>query len=97
MSPNPPTNFPLIRLEQVSLSPSLSSQYLLKQISLSIFRGEQVAIIGPSGAGKTSLLRLLNRLVEPSEGTIYLEEQTLREIPPIQLRQRVVLVPQEAK
>jgi D-methionine transport system ATP-binding protein len=92
-----PHNFPLIRLEQVSISASVGSLYLLEHISLTVSRGDRIAIIGPSGAGKTSLLRLLNRLVEPTRGNIYLQGQPLAQIPPMQLRQQVVLVPQEAK
>jgi D-methionine transport system ATP-binding protein len=86
-----------LRLEQVSLSASVGSHYLLKHISFEVFRGDRVAIVGPSGAGKTSLLRLLNRLSEPTAGSIYLENQDYRQIPVIQLRQQVTLVPQESK
>jgi D-methionine transport system ATP-binding protein len=86
-----------LRLEQVSLSASVGSHYLLKNISFEVFRGDRVAIVGPSGAGKTSLLRLLNRLSEPTVGSIYLENQEYRQIPVIQLRQQVTLVPQESK
>ncbi|MBW4575040.1 MAG: ATP-binding cassette domain-containing protein [Aphanothece sp. CMT-3BRIN-NPC111] len=86
-----------LRLEQVSLGTSLSSQYLLKDISFELFPGSCIAIIGPSGAGKTSLLRLLNRLIEPTSGTIYLENQSYENIPVIQLRRQVMLVPQEPK
>ena len=62
-----------------------------------MFQGDRIAIVGPSGAGKTSLLRLLNRLSEPSLGSIYLENQEYRLIPVIQLRQQVTLVLQESK
>jgi D-methionine transport system ATP-binding protein len=84
-------------LEQVNLSASVGSQYLLKGISFEVFKGDRVAIVGPSGAGKTSLLRLLNRLSEPTSGSIYLENQEYRQIPVIQLRQQVPLVLQESK
>ncbi len=86
-----------LRLEQVNLSASVGSQYLLKGISFEVFKGDRVAIVGPSGAGKTSLLRLLNRLSEPTSGSIYLENQEYRQIPVIQLRQQVPLVLQESK
>lgn len=86
-----------LRLEQVSLSASASSQYLLRGISFEVFKGDRIAIVGPSGAGKTSLLRLLNRLGEPTSGSIYLENQEYRQIPVIQLRQQVPLVLQESK
>lgn len=86
-----------LRLDQVSLSASVGSQYALQDISFEVFKGERIAIVGPSGAGKTSLLRLLNRLSEPTAGAIYLENQGYRQIPVIQLRQQVTLVQQESK
>ena len=86
-----------LRLEQVNLSVSVGSHYLLKDISFEVFKGDRVAIVGPSGAGKTSLLRLLNRLSEPTAGSIYLENQEYRQIPVLQLRQQVTLVLQESK
>lgn len=86
-----------LRLEQVSLSGSVGTHYLLNDISFEVFKGDRVAIVGSSGAGKTSLLRLLNRLSEPSAGSIYLENQHYPQIPVTQLRQQVTLVPQETK
>ena len=86
-----------LSLDKVSLSASVGSQYLLKDISFEIGKTELICLIGASGAGKTSLLRLLNRLSEPSAGTIYLEGQDYRSIPVIQLRQQIVLVQQESK
>lgn len=86
-----------LRLEQVSLSGSVGSQYLIKDISCEVLTGERIAIIGASGAGKTSLLRLLNRLSEPTTGLIYLENQKYQQIPVLQLRQQVTLVAQESK
>lgn len=56
-----------------------------------------MAIVGASGAGKTSLLRLLNRLSEPTSGAIFLNNQALSQLPTVQLRQQVVLVLQESK
>lgn len=70
---------------------------LLREISFEVFRGDRVAIVGSSGAGKTLLLRLLNRLSDPTGGTIYLNNQDLTHIPVIQLRRQVVLVLQESK
>lgn len=86
-----------LRLDRVSLTASVGSRYLLKDISFAVHAGDRICIIGPSGAGKTSLLRLLNRLNEPSAGTIYLEDRDYRTIPVIQLRQQIPLVQQESK
>lgn len=50
------------------------------------------AVVGPSGAGKTSLLRCLNRLEEPDEGDVMLEGQDVRDIDPLELRRRVGMI-----
>lgn len=55
-----------------------------------------MAVVGPSGAGKSSFLRLLNRLDEPTGGTVRLEGIDYRQIPPRELRRRVGMVTQTA-
>lgn len=94
-------NVTQLRLEQVNLFAKLKAQLqgypILQDISFEVAAGDRIAIIGPSGAGKTHLLRLLNRLSEPSSGKIYLENQEYCQIPVVQLRQQVTLVLQESK
>ncbi|QLE54763.1 ATP-binding cassette domain-containing protein [Nostoc sp. TCL26-01] len=91
----------LLRLEQVSLYAKLKTQLqgypILQDISFEVSGGDRLTIIGPAGAGKTSLLRLINRLSEPHSGKIYLENQEYHHIPITQLRQTVTLVLQEPK
>ncbi len=87
----------IVQVEQVSLAASIGSAYLLQDISFEVNRGDRLVILGPSGAGKTSLLRLLNRLSTPTTGAIKLEDCSITDIPVIDLRRQVVLVPQEAK
>ncbi|MEM1172093.1 MAG: ATP-binding cassette domain-containing protein [Cyanobacteria bacterium P01_H01_bin.35] len=84
-------------LDKVSLTTPVSSQYLLKDISFALEKGAKVAVVGASGAGKTSLLRLLNRLNSPTSGYIYLDNQDYSKIPVMQLRKEVSLVLQESK
>jgi putative ABC transport system ATP-binding protein len=67
---------------------------LIDEISVSIRPGEFLAIVGPSGSGKSSLLRLLNRLDEPSAGTVYFQGVDYRQIPPSELRRRIGMVTQ---
>jgi D-methionine transport system ATP-binding protein len=86
-----------LRLQQVSLVAGVGSHYLLQDVSCEVFRGDRIAIIGPSGAGKTSLLKLLNRLSEITQGQIYFGDREIRQIPVLQLRQRITLVLQESK
>jgi len=88
---------PQLQLDRVTLKTALGAQPLLQDISCKVFQGDRVAIVGASGAGKTSLLRLLNRLSEASQGQIFFEEQDIRQIPVISLRQQLTLVSQESK
>lgn len=94
--------------DRVSLSPrlwtsaqatanELPAYFLVKELSLGIAAGDRIAIVGASGGGKTSLLRLLNRLSEPTSGTLYWQGRPYATIPVLQLRQQVVLVLQESK
>ncbi len=85
-----------LRLEKVNQTTRLGTD-LLTNISFGVDRAEKVAIIGPSGAGKTSLLRVLNRLTSPSSGSIYLEKRHYREISVLEWRREVTLVLQESK
>lgn len=80
------------QLEQVSLRPPIGSRLLLQEISGELMAGDRCALIGATGAGKTLLLRLLNRLIDPSQGKILFQERDLRQIPIAQLRQVVTLV-----
>lgn len=64
----------------------------LRAIDLDIPAGEVVAIVGPSGAGKTSLIRLLNRLDDPSQGTVSYQGSPIESIHVRQLRRRVAFV-----
>jgi D-methionine transport system ATP-binding protein len=73
------------------------SDYLLRDVTFEVFQGDRIAIVGASGAGKTSLLRLLNRLISPTQGTLYLDDRPYAEISPVSLRQQMLLLPQEPK
>lgn len=88
---------PVLRLEKVSLQGTVGSDFLLQDISFEIEPGEKVGIIGASGAGKTSLLRLLNGLVSTTEGIIYVRGVPSQQLKPAELRRCVVLAPQEPK
>ncbi|HEX7344543.1 MAG TPA: ATP-binding cassette domain-containing protein, partial [bacterium] len=59
-------------------------------------RGENVAIVGPSGAGKTTLIALILRLLDPAQGCITLDGIALKEIQPDHLRRLFGVVPQES-
>lgn len=86
-----------MQLKNVTLAASVGSSNILEDISFSLFPGDRLAIVGASGAGKTSLLRLLNSLSEPTSGSVYFNNQPLGSMMKIQLRQQVVLLLQEPK
>lgn len=67
---------------------------VVNDVSLDVCRGELLGIVGASGSGKSSLLRLLNRLDEPTSGTVYFENVDYRSIPPRELRRRLGMVTQ---
>ena len=62
---------PLIQLKQVSKS--FGSNVVLDGVDLTIYRGEAIAIIGPSGTGKSTILRMLAGLLAPDSGEIYVQ------------------------
>ena len=68
---------------------------VLKQFSLSVEPGETVALVGASGAGKTTALRLVNRMLEPDAGSVRVDGRDTREWDPIALRRRCGYVLQE--
>lgn len=85
---------PVLRTEH--LGRTVNGHVLVDDISIEVRRRDVLAIVGPSGSGKSSFLRMLNRLDEPTSGSVYLDGQDTRDIPPRLLRQRVAMVMQSA-
>jgi ABC-type methionine transport system ATPase subunit len=67
---------------------------ILHDISFRVERGRALTLVGPSGSGKSSVLRCLNRLVEPTSGTVRFDGRDIRSFDPTELRCRVALVMQ---
>ena len=67
----------------------------LDQVSLTVQRREFLAIVGASGSGKTTLLRLVNRLSEPTSGTLHIGGTNVQSLEPVGLRRRIGYVFQE--
>jgi D-methionine transport system ATP-binding protein len=87
----------LLQLESIDYTPPNFTRPLLTDISFSLAAGESITLTGITGAGKSTLFRLINRLSEPTAGQIVLNGENYRSIPPTTLRQRVMLVSQEPK
>lgn len=74
------TNEIRIRFENVSFKYPASENYVLKDASFEIGNGETVALVGKNGAGKSTIVKLLCKFYEPSEGTIYLNDIDIAKI-----------------
>lgn len=70
-------------------------EYVLKDLDFTIRPGEKVALVGPTGAGKSSIIRLLCRLYDISQGSILLNGVDLRDLPQSELRQRMAVILQD--
>jgi ATP-binding cassette, subfamily B, multidrug efflux pump len=71
-------------------------EYILKNLDFVIKPGEKVALVGPTGAGKSSIIRLLCRLYEPSKGRILVDGIDIRDIPQADLRRYIGVILQES-
>ena len=78
---------PIIQFEHISKA--FAGQPVLLDLSLSIEEGEFVTVIGRSGCGKTTLLRLINRLITPDQGCVMVQGQDVAQTDPIALRRRI--------
>jgi len=74
---------------------SISGTQILRDIDLEIRRGETLVLLGESGCGKTTTLKLINRLIEPTSGEIYVEGKLTTDWNPIELRRRIGYVLQD--
>jgi osmoprotectant transport system ATP-binding protein len=83
----------LVEFQNVSFS--LSGTTILTDLNLLVERGETLVLLGESGCGKTTTLKLVNRLFEPSAGEVRVEGKTTTSWDPIELRRRIGYVIQE--
>jgi putative ABC transport system ATP-binding protein len=89
---SPTTDSIILRAEH--LGRVVGNKWLIDDASFEVSAAEIFAIVGPSGSGKSSLLRLLNRLDEPTRGTVYVAGTDYRQIPPRELRRKLGMVTQ---
>ena len=86
-----------IAFEHVDFAyPTRPQDSALHGLSFKIAPGETVAIVGPSGAGKTTLFQLLSRFYDPASGRILLDGVDIKSVDPAELRRRIKSVPQDA-
>ena len=75
--------------------PSRPDHVALERVSIDVRPGEHVALVGPSGAGKTTVFQLLLRFYDPQQGSVRIDGVDVREADPAEVRCRVAVVPQE--
>ncbi|MEG4866995.1 MULTISPECIES: ABC transporter ATP-binding protein [unclassified Microcoleus] len=71
------------------------NEYVLQNLNFTIASGEKVALVGPTGAGKSSIIRLLCRLYEPTQGRILIDGVDIRDLPQAELRRHVGVIIQD--
>ncbi|OKH26714.1 long-chain fatty acid--CoA ligase [Hydrococcus rivularis NIES-593] len=72
------------------------NDYILTNLNFTIRPGEKIALVGPTGAGKSSIIRLLCRLYEPTKGRILVDGVDIRDIPQAQLRRYIGVILQDS-
>ena len=93
---SPPSSGSTVQFEGLQFNyPSRPSQMALQDFSVAIQAGQTVALVGPSGAGKTTLFALLLRYYDPQQGQILLDGIPIQNLSLHDLRQRIGIVPQE--
>ncbi len=90
-------NVATFEFEDVSFKHQSSRQYAVKDISFKVGRGETIAFVGPSGAGKTTLVKLLVGLYQPEKGAIYYNGVNGKDINLNELREQIGFVTQDTQ
>jgi ATP-binding cassette subfamily B protein len=86
-----------VELDRVTFAyPGAPGEPVLHDVSLTIEPGETLALVGPTGAGKSTIAKLIARFYDPTEGRVLIDGCDARRIPTIALRRSVAIVPQEA-
>jgi len=88
--------FQTLEFENVSFRYSPDGPYVLRNVSFKLRKGERIAIVGPTGSGKSTIIRILNRAYGPYEGSVRVNGIELSSITQKQLLKIISLMPQDA-
>jgi osmoprotectant transport system ATP-binding protein len=80
---------PAIELENVTKAYDPAKPPAVREVSLAVAQGEVLALVGGSGSGKTTTLKMINRLIEPTSGTIRVLGEEVTTIDPVLLRRSI--------
>jgi osmoprotectant transport system ATP-binding protein len=83
----------MVKLEHIHKS--YDETTIIQDLNLEIEKGKFVVLIGPSGCGKTTTLKMINRLIEPSSGSIFIEGENITRVNPVMLRRKIGYVIQQ--
>ena len=83
------------KIEFKNISFSYGNRKILKDLSFVVNPGHKVAIVGPTGAGKSTISKLIFRFYDPSSGNIFIDNQCLRDVTQSSLRSNIGVVPQD--
>src|SRR5438309_10440439 len=95
MATHPDNNEPLVEFRDVSYAVS-GGQRIIDRLNLKVAHSETMVLLGESGCGKTTTLKLVNRLLTPTSGKVFVEDKATTEWDAIRLRRRTGYVIQEA-
>jgi len=79
----------MIRLDRISKSFDGGRSYAVMELSLRVNTGETLVLLGSSGCGKTTTLKMINRLIEPTDGRIEVGGEDIMKLDPVTLRRRI--------
>jgi ATP-binding cassette subfamily B protein len=98
VQPEVPATLPLdgtLTVDRVSFRYAPQLPPVLDDVSISLEHGKRLVLVGPTGAGKSTLAKVMARLYDPTEGRVTFGGVDLRDVYELQLRRRIVVIPQE--
>ncbi|PLZ99378.1 iron ABC transporter ATP-binding protein, partial [Fischerella thermalis CCMEE 5196] len=82
-------------IETHNLTGGYANQQIVKDINITIAKGEWLSLVGANGSGKTTLLKLLSRLIKPQQGTVLLDGKAIHTQPSKVVAQKLAFLPQQ--